>query len=273
MNSIHLNICNIKSKIELSSNNFFSRIIRKRYQPFLVPLNDESVNISLSLKTVSNQFNNTLDNETLVWRFNDGWGIKGSGFDCKIFRQNGGFVGSGLSRSSIYTFDSLLRVLWTQLLLLRNGFLVHACGVCNGSESYLFPGKSGTGKTTLARKSPLTNVLSDELVGVQVQNKKSMLMGTPFWGEFRQGGLPVTQKIQGIYFLERGDFLRIVKISPQIAMTKLLQCTLFFSNEPAGIKRLLKLIVDCISNTPSYKIYLNKHISYEDIMEGINRRK
>lgn len=284
INLINLSICSIRVKIQLDSSKKFAPIIRERYQNFLIPSDppvkaerrragEKPVDISLFLKTFSSRFGGFFNNQPVVSSNANGWSIKDSGFHCKISNKNNHLAGSAACREDIYTFDSLLRVLWTQLLLLKNGFLVHASGIRNGSTAYLFPGVSGSGKSTLAKKALRTDVLSDELVGVQVKNRQVLVMGTPFWGEFQQGGWPVSQPLRGIYFLRQSRALNMDKMLPQDALKNLLRLVLFFSNDPGNIKKLLGLAKQCILNTTSYNIFLSKDSSLKDIMVMIDKGK
>ncbi|MGB0035547.1 MAG: hypothetical protein WBP79_08750, partial [Candidatus Acidiferrales bacterium] len=53
-----------------------------------------------------------------------------------------------------YALDSLLRILLTMILLPRRGFLLHAATVVREGRAYVFMGRSGAGKSTVASLSP-----------------------------------------------------------------------------------------------------------------------
>ena len=62
----------------------------------------------------------------------------------------------------------MLRVLYATILPRVGGMLIHSCGLRHAEVGVVFPGRSGAGKTTLARKAPdADDVLSDELVVVR----------------------------------------------------------------------------------------------------------
>ena len=62
-----------------------------------------------------------------------------------------------------YTLDSLLRVLLSWKLLEHQGFLLHAATVIRNGKAYIFTGRSGAGKSTVATLSPQGSVLTDEI--------------------------------------------------------------------------------------------------------------
>ena len=174
---------------------------------------------------------------------------------------------------NIYQFDTLLRLLYSHFLIKDGGFLIHACGINHKNNGYLFAGKSGSGKTTLARKSPFLNVLSDELVGLRLTGGKPLLMGTPFCGEFRKGGQPVSCVLNGIYFLNKDASPKLIPLPPSLALKKLFKLMLFFdkgSDSVINTQKLLRLAGRYLLNKKTYQINLAKKTSYKTILKMIS---
>ena len=100
-----------------------------------------------------------------------------------------------------YALDSLLRVLLTWQLLGHHGFLLHAATVMRNGKAYLFTGRSGAGKSTVASLSPQGSVLTDEISLLRRGNGVWRAYGTPFWGEFRAAGSNTSAPVAGIFRL------------------------------------------------------------------------
>ena len=83
--------------------------------------------------------------------------------------------------------DCMLRVLYATILPRVGGMLIHSCGLRHAEVGVVFPGRSGAGKTTLARKAPdADDVLSDELVAVRRADDGGWRVhGTPVLGRLR----------------------------------------------------------------------------------------
>src|SRR5262249_45834634 len=62
-----------------------------------------------------------------------------------------------------YALDSLLRMFLSWALLPQDGFLLHAASVVKNGQAYVFVGRSGAGKSTVASFSPQGSVLTDEI--------------------------------------------------------------------------------------------------------------
>jgi hypothetical protein len=100
------------------------------------------------------------------------------------------YRGQGRCEASPFAVDCVLRVLFATLLPRVGGMLIHGCGLRHAAIGVVFPGVSGTGKTTLARKAPdADDVLSDEIVAVRRLDDGWRVFGTPFWGDFARGGI------------------------------------------------------------------------------------
>ncbi|MEW6617703.1 MAG: hypothetical protein AB1333_04810, partial [Patescibacteria group bacterium] len=89
-----------------------------------------------------------------------------------------------LLKPNIYTFDSFLRVVSSCFAVSEFSFYLHSTGIIHNEKVYLFSGKSGSGKSTIAGKFPVNDILSDELVLVKcLPDSNISAYSTPFWGE------------------------------------------------------------------------------------------
>src|SRR5213082_2416074 len=100
-----------------------------------------------------------------------------------------------------YALDSLLRVLLSWKLLGHRGFLLHAATVVRDGKAYIFTGRSGAGKSTVASLSPEGSVLTDEISLLRREHGMWRAYGTPFWGEFRAAGLNISAPLAGVFRL------------------------------------------------------------------------
>jgi len=83
---------------------------------------------------------------------------------------------------NIFSFDSLLRVISSLVLIENNGIFLHSCSILkNGNKAVLYVGPSGAGKSTIAKK--YRYVLTDELSIVVLNKKNLYVYKSPFWGE------------------------------------------------------------------------------------------
>jgi len=117
-----------------------------------------------------------------------------------------------------------LQILTMYLLARRQGMLMHAAGVEINGNGYIFPGKSGAGKSTVTRLFATTGedgLLSDDRIIVRKMNDVFKAYGTPWPGE---EGVAVNTNVplSGLFFITHSPMNRINKLSPRDALGKLL---------------------------------------------------
>ncbi len=94
--------------------------------------------------------------------------------------------------------SSMVRFLFAQAVLEHDGVFIHASCVSMEGKSYLFLGKSGTGKSTHARQwlQAFTecSLLNDDNPALRIEDGKVMVYGTPWSGKtscYKNEGYPV----------------------------------------------------------------------------------
>lgn len=102
-------------------------------------------------------------------------------------------------RYAAFTVDSMLRILYSQAVVLHHGFMLHSAAVVRDGKAVLFMGKSGTGKSTHAqlwlREFAGTSLLNDDNPVVRVSADGTVTVyGSPWSGKtpcYRNAEAPV----------------------------------------------------------------------------------
>jgi len=141
-----------------------------------------------------------------------------------------------------YALDSLFRVLLSWKLISCEGFLLHAATIVRNGKAFVFTGRSGAGKSTVAALSPEGSVLTDEISLLRRENEAWRAYGTPFWGEFRAAGSNTSAPVAGIFRLLQAGENSLTPLSVREILRVLLPNVLFFSKEPLANERLLNIL-------------------------------
>ncbi|MGB6876337.1 MAG: hypothetical protein WBD87_09925 [Candidatus Acidiferrales bacterium] len=157
-----------------------------------------------------------------------------------------------------YGLDSLIRILLSVLLAPQRGFLLHAATVLREGRAYVFTGKSGAGKSTVASLSPAGSVLTDEISLLKFVDGAWHAFGTPFWGEFRAEGANVHAPIAGLYFLKQAPDDRVETISAREALHAMLPNILFFSHDQHMTEDLLGVLAEFVYSVPCRRLLFRK---------------
>lgn len=157
---------------------------------------------------------------------------------------------------SEYAFDTFLRALLALYLPYQRGVLVHACALVEGDRAYVFAGRSGSGKSTIARMlAEQVHVLSDELVVLRQTEVGWEAFGTPFWGEFQRAGMNIHAPIHGIYLLRQAKQHAIERVGRRESLTALLQCSLQFAEGSHIAEKMLEVVTDLVTAVPVGRLH------------------
>jgi hypothetical protein len=172
------------------------------------------------------------------------------------------WLGTGRCRMSPYSLDCILRAIWSVLLPREDALLVHSCGLRHAEIGVVFPGQSGLGKTTLARKAPdADDVLSDEMIAIRRTPSDGgwRVHGTPFWGDFARGGISMrTWPLRALAFLAQRDSVEMSPVTSSEAALRLLECMLCFQTDRPTVERNLALVTRLCSEIRSVEAQLTR---------------
>jgi hypothetical protein len=181
------------------------------------------------------------------------------------------WTGAGRCRMSPFALDCLLRVLWSELLPREDGALIHSCGLRHAEIGVVFPGVSGQGKTTLARKAPdADDVLSDELIALRRTEDGWRVYGTPFWGDFARGGISMRSwPLRSLAFLAQRDEVVMSPVTSSEATLRLLSCLLCFQTSDATVRRNVALAARVCSEVRCVEAQLTRSASTAEIFSQL----
>jgi hypothetical protein len=181
------------------------------------------------------------------------------------------YRGEGQCEMSPFAVDTVLRVIFATLLPRVGGMLIHACGLRHEAVGVIFPGQSGAGKTTLARKAPdADDVLSDEMVAVRRLDDGWRVFGTPFWGDFARGGISMRSwPLRTVAFLTQTREVGMTPITSSDATLRLLGCFLSFATDRASIERCLAVAIELCAEVRSVEAGLTRAAPTLDVFRKL----
>jgi len=165
-----------------------------------------------------------------------------------------------------YALDSLVRVFLSWKLLEHQGFLLHAATVMQGEKAYIFTGRSGAGKSTVASLSPAGSVLTDEISLLRREEGGWRAYGTPFWGEFKAAGSNSSAPVAGIFRLLQATENRVELLRPMTILRTLLPNVLFFSADAEANRRLLEILSRAATEIKGYNLSFSKNAAFWEVL-------
>ncbi|MGH9775232.1 MAG: hypothetical protein ACRD50_09830 [Candidatus Acidiferrales bacterium] len=161
-----------------------------------------------------------------------------------------------------YDLDSLLRILLSMVLLPSHGFLLHAATIVRKGQAYIFAGRSGAGKSTVAALSPPGSVLTDEISILRFIEGAWHAYGTPFWGEFRDAGANARVPVAGVYDLIKAPEESAQPLSVKKALLALLRNVMFFAPVKQQVDKLMRMLLQAAEQLPFYELRFRPDASF-----------
>jgi len=156
-------------------------------------------------------------------------------WDCEIVPNKSVinvFCGSPLisrKRNSVLVYNPFSYPLdylaMMHILSYRAGFIMHAAGIIWCDHGFLFPGRSGTGKSTFSRhfagRSDAACLSDDRMVIRKLKGNKFWMAGTPWLGD---AGLCVNTaaKTEFVVFIKKAKRIAIRRLEYKEVLTRLL---------------------------------------------------
>jgi hypothetical protein len=166
-----------------------------------------------------------------------------------------------------YSIDSFLRILYSLALLEARGLVMHAASLVRNGRARVFAGKSGSGKTTVARLSTDATLLSDELSIVRMTDEGARSYGTPFWGELARAGQATSAPLSGIYFLRHGRQHVATRLTPRQAVERLLPNVVFFARDADLTARVLEIAAELVDAVPSFDLAFRPDAGFWEVID------
>ncbi len=162
-----------------------------------------------------------------------------------------------------FAVESFLRISYSFLAVEHGGLLLHSAGVLRNGRGYIFPGRSGTGKSTIAGlATPAETVLSDEMVIVRMGGDGYRVYSTPFYGTSSSAEDNIAAPLQAAFLPVKDQAVYLKQAGQAQALSKLLAGVLFFSRDPALSRRLMDIGADLVARVPFYELHFRRDGSF-----------
>jgi hypothetical protein len=253
MNHLNLSIADVALRLECADAAFLQHLAQERFNAFVSP-GEQMPDIIIRLLPSPAPPTRARMESVKVRPAEGGWRFVYDTFVADVRADADGAEVTCLQ--SAYAVDTFLRALLALYLPQHSGVMLHACAVHHQGHGYLFAGRSGAGKSTVARLlSDQVEVLSDEVVAVRRVGGVWQVYATPFWGEFARAGANRRAPLHSIYLLKHASQHRTELLRRGEALRALLQCSLQFAEGAQVAEWMLAVVSMLVRDVPAYRLH------------------
>lgn len=165
--------------------------------------------------------------------------------------------------------ENFLRVVYAWLSFVNGGILLHSAGVIHNEHGYALFGPSGAGKSTTARLSAdSSEILSDDLVIIRIDNGHSQIYGVPFKGDFSDAPRAnQNAPLRAIFRLRQGDVHAIEPLAKITGIAELAASAPFIARERHLSQQLLTVCTKIAQMTPMYQLHFKRDSGFWQVID------
>lgn len=144
------------------------------------------------------------------------------------------------------------------------GLLIHSCCILERGGAYLFAGRSGAGKSTVAQLSVPRTILSDEATIVQIGREDGGVCTyvSPFRSDTQmpagEGRFPLSA-VQLLFQSQRNSRVPTGKME---AVLQLMNRVFYWAHDPDETRKLLRMCKELVDRVPVYDLYFQKNDTF-----------
>lgn len=260
MKQLVISIANVALRLECFDETFLDELARERYESFIVS-GVEHPHIRILLHPKSSPPTRIRMESAKVRQAEGGWRFVYDSFVADVTAEMES--AEVVCLRSAYAVDSFLRTLLALYLPRYNGMLLHAAAVRDEQKGYVFAGRSGAGKSTIARLlAGRTEILTDELVALCRAPDGWCAFGTPFWGDFAQAGANLSAPLHALYLLAHAQRNHVERLSRRDALLAVLQCSLQFAEGAQVAEWMLNAVSLLVREVPIHRLHFLPDASF-----------
>ncbi len=165
------------------------------------------------------------------------------------------------------SLDYYLRAIYALLAFRVEGLLFHAAGIVRNGRAYLFYGHSGSGKTTVARLSPNSLVLNDDLVILLPFSGGWRVHATPFWNPTQVRPTRQSAPLAGMYRLVQSKEVFLRKMSTAQSLAELVSNVPIIPEDRSRNADLLRRGIQLLESTPAFQLHFLPDNSFWSVID------
>lgn len=214
----------------------------------------------------------------LVMEIHDGYGRPFVDYDVQVIKEAELIVyirtdyriemDTGYRSARIFVHDdfalkhAVVNVYSAFITYLEWGLLIHSSCILERDGAYLFAGRSGAGKSTVARLSMPRTILSDEATIVKVGEAGISTFISPFRSDTDMPNGEECYPLVAIQLLFQSLDNRRVPTRKMEALNQLANRIFYWAHDPQETRKVLRMCKEIVYQVPVYDLHFQKNDTF-----------
>jgi hypothetical protein len=242
---LSISIGKINIQIENSPDWVFD-YLSESYKSYII-----SSNSGLNIKLNSTAKHRLIETPEVQFRKEDDLLIAERGDFILHIDENCTKADGEILKDSFLGLIAVLKIIFAVAAIEQDSFFIHAGATCFRGQGWLFPGRSGMGKSTIVKRLVSHVPLSDEMTLVSFEEGKCFIHATPFSSELPSIPKPASAPLKGIFFLDKDKAFAKREITSGEALHRLLQNVIVWGQDKKS-ERILSITESIVKSCKSY---------------------
>lgn len=148
------------------------------------------------------------------------------------------------------------------------GLLIHSSCIIDGAAAYLFSGRSGAGKSTIARLSAPRRVLSNEATIVGIDDHGVVVYNS--FGFRSEPGLFASgsRSLRAIYLLRQAESISTSTVPSVEALSLLMDKVFYWKFDPHETSKVIRLLMKLVRHVSTYELFFQNNEKFWGAISG-----
>lgn len=146
------------------------------------------------------------------------------------------------------------------------GLLIHSSCAVEAGKAHMFSGRSGAGKSTVAKLSDPRELLSDEATIVKIHEDEVTVFDSPFRSELETRGSERFRPLASIQLLHQGPVNRREQLKKADALMSLMDKVFYWPYCPDETRRIMAFLKTLVDAVPVYNLLFQKNNAFWELI-------
>jgi hypothetical protein len=172
-----------------------------------------------------------------------------------------------INTQNIEIVSAAMGLLLVVALSKNQGLLLHGSCFKHNGLAYLFLGRSGAGKSTIARRALGVTVVHDDRIAVRKIKDRWWAFGLPLCDNDKNTGRNIEAPLAGVYLIHKSNRLAVSHLGVKNSLQSMAQNVVLPVKDKHIVRDILQTLITFVSENRCYKLRFKRDSNVVNLVE------